>query len=557
MSAPSRRGVLAIVPVRGGSVGIPRKNARLLGGVPLLAHVLRAARRSDEITDLVVSTEDAELAEIARRFGAEVIDRPEGLAAPDIGLDAVVVDAVGQLEARGRYFDHVVTLQATSPLLRPGTIDRAVRQCRDRGDDTVLTVVNAPHLAWGEDESGALVPLYRERVNRQQLPPHYRETGGVVVCRRELLERGTRMGARVSALEVERAEALDIDDHFDWWLVEKSLRRRRIAFRTVGDRATGLGHVHRALTLADRLIDHDVSFFVTTGHELAARLIQRRRHPLTVTAPEAELAALRDAAPDVIVSDVLDTDKPEMEALRELGATLVNFEDLGPGAAVADFVVNALYDPPAGPHGASAHHGVGYCVLRDEFYSARPIDVRRDVREVLVLFGGTDPNDLTVRCVRWLDSLPGDWRIHAVLGPGHPDPGAVEAVAAGARHPLEVSVDSAVVSRLMTRADLAITSAGRTVYELASLGVPMLVIPQNDRECQHRFALRSPGVVALARADELEELEFLDAAQQLIESHHLRRALHRSLLAVDIRSGCERVLSIIERAAGGARGIST
>ncbi len=77
----------------------------------------------------------------------------------------------------------------------------------------------------------------------------------------------------------------------------------------------------------------------------------------------------------------------------------------------------------------------------------------------------------------------------------------------------------------------------------------MLVIPQNERECQHAFALGSPRVVSLPRASELEELEFLDAVSQLLGSRTLRESLHRSLLSADIRGGIERTLAVIERAA--------
>jgi spore coat polysaccharide biosynthesis predicted glycosyltransferase SpsG len=442
----------------------------------------------------------------------------------------------------------VVTLQATAPLVRAATIDQVLRQLQERGDDTVLTVVDAPHLAWGHDAEGALIPLQPARVNRQELPHHYRETGGVVACRREVLARGTRFGGRVSVVEVEKAEALDIDDHFDWWLVEKSLRRRRICFRVVGDRETGLGHAYRALTLAERLIDHDIRFIVRSDHALAAQLIRERFHRVDVVEPGEELAALREVDPHLIVNDVLDTGKAEMETLKELGAALVNFEDLGPGAALADSVVNSMYDAPGSSAGPNAHHGVSYCVLRDEFYSVDPIEVRPDVREVLLLFGGTDPNDLTRRCLRWLLALPGDWRITVVSGLGYPHSGELERIAAAAPRPVEVVVDTRIVSRYMARADLAITSAGRTVYELASLGVPMLVIPQNDRECQHGFALDSPGVIALPRASELSQLEFLGALHDLLSSEDLRRSLHRSLLDSDIRSGIERTLGVIERA---------
>ena len=115
----AREEVVAIIPVRGGSVGIPRKNARLLRGKPLLAYGIEAARRSRSVSAVVVSTDDPELAEIARRFGAEVLERPELLAGPQVTLDQVIVDAMERLEAAGRRFSHVVTIQATSPLLRP------------------------------------------------------------------------------------------------------------------------------------------------------------------------------------------------------------------------------------------------------------------------------------------------------------------------------------------------------------------------------------------------------------------------------------------------------
>ncbi len=545
-----REGVLAIIPVRGGSVGIPRKNARLLRGKPLVAYGIEAALASEEVTCVLVSTDDPELSEVARRFGAEVLPRPDALALPEVTLDDVIVDAVEELEHAGRRFAYVVTIQATSPLLRAATIDRAVRQLRQRGDDTVLTVVPDRHLAWGRDAQGELRPLYAARRNRQELPPSYRETGGVVVCRREVLESGSRIGEQVSVVELSKAEALDIDDHFDWWLVEKSLGRRRICFRVVGNRETGLGHAYRALTLADRLIDHDVHFVVAAGHELAADLIRDRFYPLTRVNPEREIDALRALEPDLVVSDVLDTSKAEMEALRGLGTPLVNFEDLGPGAALADAVVNALYDAPGGPAGPTALYGAGWCVLRDEFHTVPPITVREEVGEVLLLFGGTDPNDLTARTLRWFDGLPGDWRITVVSGLGYPHADALERFAADARHPVEVVVHTPIVSRYMARADMAVTSAGRTVFELASLGVPMLVIPQNDRECRHAFALESPGVVALPQASELDELEFLEAATQLLGSRFLRESLHRSLLAADIRGGIDRVLAVIERAAG-------
>jgi spore coat polysaccharide biosynthesis predicted glycosyltransferase SpsG len=135
-----------------------------------------------------------------------------------------------------------------------------------------------------------------------------------------------------------------------------------------------------------------------------------------------------------------------------------------------------------------------------------------------------------------------------VVGLGYPEPEALKRFARSARHPVEVVTHTPIVSRYMARADVAITSAGRTVFELASLGVPMVVIPQNDRETRHTFALESPGLVALPRASELSQLEFLGAVHELIASRHLRSSLHRSLQAADIRGGVDRTMALIEQA---------
>lgn len=548
MSTPGK--VVAIVPVRGGSRGIPRKNARLLAGKPLMAYVIEAARAAEEVDEIYVSTDDEELAEIARRYGATPLPRPSSLADDRATLDEVVAHAVAALPHAA---DWVVTLQATCPLLRSATIDHVIRKAREENADTALTVVDDRHLAWGPDGSGRLAPVYSARVNRQQLPPRFKETGGVVACRAEMLERGTRFGSHVVAVTVDKSEALDIDDYFDWWLVEKSLQRQSVCFHVIGSREIGLGHAYRALTLADRMIDHSVSFLINTENALASQLVRGRHYPVVEVAPGEELATLRELGPDLLINDILDTGEDYMKAVRDGGLTSVNFEDLGPGSALADLVINEMYGM-AGASGGDAgepgnrYSGVAYCVLRDEFYSVEPIEVREQVQNVLVLFGGTDPNDLTSRCLGWLGEIEGAFRITVVLGLGYPHADAVKEQAAALAHETEVVVNTGVISRYMATADLAITSAGRTVFELASLGVPMVVIPQNDRECEHTFARESPGVVALPRASELTKQPFVSAVSELVRGPLLRSAMHRSLLSMDIRGGITRTANLLNQA---------
>jgi len=541
---------IAVIPVRGGSVSIPRKNARILNGKPLLAYSIEHAKAAREIAAVYVSTDDAELAEIARRYGVEVLERPVHLAGPLTTLDEVMVHVAGQLDAAGVRFSHLVTIQATVPLLQPQTIDRAVRKCRSEGLDTVLTVVNAPHLAWSLDAEQRVVPLYQRRVNRQELPPYYRETGGVVVAAASVLATGTRFGSKVGVIEVEKAEALDIDDYFDWWLVEKSLSRRRVCLHVVGNLATGLGHVYRALTLADRLIDHDLFFLVNDESDLAADLIERRFYPCLRVTAGCEAEAIVAEAPDLVINDIIDTGEAYMSRLGSAGIATVNFEDVGPGSSMAGWLINAMYDEHPERADDRVFHGYRYDCLRDEFYSLPPGAVRDRVENVLVIFGGTDPSDLTLKCLQWLDAIPGSWRITVVLGIGidAERSRAVQEFVAGARHEIETVIDTSIISRHMAAADIAVTSAGRTVFELASLGVPMAVMAQNERELHHSFARTSPGLVWLGAGEEVTRERFTDCIGQLLCSSILRREMHRCLLEADIRGGAQRVIDIIQQA---------
>ncbi|MGB5686043.1 MAG: hypothetical protein WBM35_09535 [Candidatus Electrothrix sp.] len=540
--------VIAIIPVRGGSVGIPRKNVRLMGKKPLLAYSIENCLAAKEIDEVFVSTEDAEIAEIAIRFGAKVLERPLQLADAKSTLDEVIFYSVRQLEEEGTHSTFIVTVQATAPLMKPENIDKAIRKCVAEGLDTVLTVVENTHLTWTGNPSGDMFPAYAQRVNRQQLPPSYKETGGVVVCPRDVLfSARSRFGQNVGVIEVSKKEAIDIDDYFDWWLIEKSLQRKRICFHVIGNRLCGLGHVYRALTLADRLVDHDVWFLVNDESQMAQQIIQDRFYDVVSVAPGKEIETILSDGPDLVINDILDTEDSFMRALTEAGMVSVNFEDLGAGASRATYVINSMYDAPE-QISSNTFRGIDYCCLRDEFYSVLPLENKREVRNILLLFGGTDPTGLTLKILQWLDQIKGDWSITVILGIGYVQDAEVASFSKTANHHIEIIRKTKIISRYMAEADIAITSAGRTVYELGSLGTPVLSVAANEREMTHDFVKKSPGVIFLGPATELTQDKFHRVLDQLLYSDILRDKMSQHLHESGIRDGIDNVLNIITMA---------
>lgn len=389
---------LIIIPARGGSKGIPRKNLRLLDGRPLITYVIKTALKIQDAV-IVVSTEDEEIAEIASQWGATVIIRPPELAEDHITLDSVVIHAWQEAEKKyGVNFEKIVTLQPTSPLLSRETLENALREIDKKELDCCITVSDARHLYWIE-ENGEPVPLYKARLNRQWLPPIWKETG-VVVTKRKMLVQGVRIGGRIGLLSIPEDEAIDIDNYEDWFIVEKKLTSPKVAIRVKGNSIIGLGHAYRMLSIALRLFVSNIKFFVDEDSDLAAQLIERFNFPVTKITGESDFIQLiRREGFDLIINDVLDTSS---EYIRDLKGNnervVINFEDLGSGGQIADLTINALYEysTPA----PNQRFGWRFACLREEFLTTkpRPFDSNTD-KTILITFGGTDPNDLTSRAI--------------------------------------------------------------------------------------------------------------------------------------------------------------
>ena len=262
-----------MIPARGGSKGIPRKNLALLAGRPLLAYTADAARGSRRLSRVVISTEDEEIAGIARQLGVDVpFLRPAHLAADETPMLDVLTDLVASLERTERYRpDVLVLLQPTSPFRRAGHIDAAIDLLTSTGADSVVTVVPVPHqftpsslmrlegnrlVPWAEgppegghydqsgdhsgdqsgdrsgnrsgNRSGVASGFSRTPTRRQDKPLLFARNGPAVLAvqTRIVTERHTLYGPDTRGLVMAREESFDIDDAFDLEVAERLMPSR-------------------------------------------------------------------------------------------------------------------------------------------------------------------------------------------------------------------------------------------------------------------------------------------------------------------------------------------
>lgn len=227
--------MLGVIPARGGSKSVPRKNIALLHGKPMLAYTIEAARQSQRLTHFVVSSEDEEIIAVARQWGAEApFMRPAELATDEAPTRPVVQHAVREMERRlGITFDYVVLLQPTTPLRQAADIDAALDKLIATGADSVVSVVDvgANHPARMRqivDDQLIELPIReaKEMQRRQELPPIYIRNGAVYAVRRYvLMEQDTMIGQVCRPYVMPESRSVNVDSRLDFLMAELLLRK--------------------------------------------------------------------------------------------------------------------------------------------------------------------------------------------------------------------------------------------------------------------------------------------------------------------------------------------
>ena len=221
--------VLCIIPARGGSRRLPRKNVLPLAGKPLLAHSVEHSLNSQVVTHTVVSTEDQAIATVAEKYGAEVISRPDVLASDTATSESALIHALDTVEEDGYSPDLVVFLQCTSPVRDPDDIDRAVQTLLEVQADSLFSATPSHWLIWRQSGE-CLCSLnydYMARTRDQDSPIELRENGSIYVFKPWVLrERNNRLGGKIASYQMGYWSSFQIDSLEDLQLCEWIIGQR-------------------------------------------------------------------------------------------------------------------------------------------------------------------------------------------------------------------------------------------------------------------------------------------------------------------------------------------
>ena len=217
--------IFCIIPARGGSKGVPKKNIRPFLGRPLITHSIDYARQASQVSAVFVSTDDAEISQIARTAGAEIIPRPAELSGDTATTESAITHACQWWQEQGRNPDIIVLLQATSPLRPAGSLDRALRHFLDHQFDSLLSISPTHRFFWrikGEEAHAEYDFIQRPRrqdMTREDI--RYVENGSIYIFTRKHFEHiGNRLGGKIGYTIFPEAYSPEIDSLNDFLLLE-------------------------------------------------------------------------------------------------------------------------------------------------------------------------------------------------------------------------------------------------------------------------------------------------------------------------------------------------
>ena len=514
-----------MIPVRGGSVGIPGKNRRNLAGKPLVSYVIETALLVTKKNKIIIVTDDAELKYLANNYNIQVLFLQKQTG--DETLDQIAYFAAEhlRLELNVNVDEIFLTIQATCPFITPLTINKVLRCFENEKIKSVITVTSIKHLHWMINNNKPLA-LFTTRVNRQKLKPIFKESGAIIGAKiSDILKNKTRIIEPIKLIKLSDKEGLDIDNPIDFKVADIFLSRKKILIKADSSIKIGMGHLYRSCAISYELLGHDVKICsnISGDKKLSNHFFDNSVYNFKSFKSDKEFVNYCvKQKPDLIILDQLNTTKNYINQLKKSKAKIITFEDMGEGASDADFLISDLYKNH-NVNDKKQFYGVNYSIMNPSFEWVEVKKLNKNVKNIVILFGGTDYLNLSLMTLLALKKISFNGNVFLIQGIGK-----TNKINSLSKFGLNGEIYNNVefMPEIMGKADLAISSAGRTITELMSMAIPTICLCQNEKELTHTHASQAHGVLNLGLGSFVNE-EFLSKnIEFLINNFSFRKKMH-------------------------------
>jgi len=327
----------------------------------------------------------------------------------------------------------------------------------------------------------------------------------------------------------------------------KKIFRKKILVRVDANREIGLGHVYNMTTLLRYFKDAQILIVMNSQHKLGSIKFKKLNYKIKYFSIQSDLwKIINEFKPNMIFNDILNTKSKYMKDLKKFNSMIVNFEDLGHGRRYADLVFNPIYYSKKKEK--NEFYGEKYACVREEFRKSSKINIKKNVRKVVITFGGTDPTNKTSQILKIIhNSNLSDIEFNVILGLGYLEKEHIKKIVYPMRldgFKINIIEKTDTISKFIKDCDFAITSNGRTTFEIASMKVPMISIAVNSRERTHSFVKNSKSGLHLNVTSNIDKKILLNYINQMQEIN-TRKKFIKNMKKMNILNGIIRVVKII------------
>jgi len=496
---------------------IPDQLVKKLKNKTLIQRAIDLGKNITKNKNIIILTDSEEISLIAKRNEVEFIyDKDLRVSSENI------------LNVVKNYFSNykkdLIIYRANTPLLKPTTIFKAYEKYKTIPDKALISVKKSNRKFFSEEKNYLLNLI-------EEIKSFY-------------IINFDKFKNEFDFYFLNDEESIEIDGYYSWWVIEKLLERKRIVFNVIGNKQVGMGHIYRALSLAHEINDHEILFVCNENDYLAVEKIASKDYKVIKTSNVLE--TILELQPDLVINDCLNTKKDFIKSLKKENIKVVNFEDLGDGVKYADLVINELYDEPILPY-SNILWGYEYFFVRDEFEDAKKNIFNEKAKNILITFGGTDQHNLTLKILKWIEeiNIENDINIKLLCGSGYLHGKELEEYIKTSKLNIKYFKGLVAVSHIMENVDFAISSNGRTVYELAHMNIPSIIISQHERENTHNFSKLENGFINLGVWDKVEKNKFKNYFTKLLTDREYRYLLYLNTLKYDFTKNKKKVIAKI------------
>jgi len=504
---------------------ISKQNLRLINGKPLLYYVIKTAKESKNCYT-VISTDSDEIKQYGKFYQVPVLDRTKKLTKDDTKLAEIATEVLTKLGKKGLKFKKCLILHPHFPLIKKETIQKFFLNLNEK-NSVIYGYENEP------DYSFATI------TKNFELKSLSKETVKIVKIASFDCEKLINKKNKIFGLKISPEEIFSPYNYHQFASLESVMKRKKIVVRVNADTNIGLGHVYNMLTILNNIRNEDILIIMNRGKKLGLEKFREHLYTVKTYSNENEFwKIIRSFKPDMIFNDILNTSFNYIKKLKKEGIFVVNFEDLGEGRKLANLVFNPIFESKK--QMKNEYYGPNYACVREEFRVFKRKKIRKNIKNIAITLGGVDKNNNVLKILSIIKKfkLLENVKIKIILGLGYKHKKKLLVLINkmnNMNYKIDIIEKVDLLSKYLIDCDFVITSNGRTVFEIASLNVPLISLSVNKREQQHNFVRRFNAGYHIDYAKNIEN-ELKSSIKNMIDLS-VRKKKIKNLEKVELKKG--------------------